>query len=603
MTEAISKREIDLECILSTIDFYSQVLSLEQLFSYGYRHFHEITGLSRSALFTLEEGVYVLKDAIGYEVKNDFYPQSSLTNKIATLCGRILCENKDQYFKKEFLLKYNAEIIIPLIVKDALIGFIVTEKTYNKDIQHQDLSYLEGIKSLFNMSLSNAIDRENYEGLKTDLDKKIYNLMLVNQCTRLIMAERNLDNLYSLCIDVVRELTASSVTTFGLYDDLKKSIVVKGHVDILNPGRKIIKEFKMKENKLKPGKTIFHLKRDRDVLMDILENVDALDYISAEYIVFIAQNEILGFVTVGKPVNGHFYDSITLNQIESISKSIYISMKNAIYINEINTGKEKIEAQIKGMKKLSLMIKNINSCNSIEEICDITLETLRLGYKCYRGFIIIKNKENNIIKTLGYKKDSEIKFLERFDLNEESIHYSHGSSDISTYFDISDYNGDENCLIICPVKLNDFSIYGENIFGHIVITGIKDSVDEKNMLIVETISNSIAPIIGHIKERERAKEDMIRDERRIFHKAVSDFALMKIQYEIDFKVYYKILNRVPFSNIDFRNYRYENMFCYDNVILVIDDGCEDINEIDFDGFVYGDTGCEVEANIINKILI
>lgn len=603
MTEVLSKKHESLDYSLSGIEFYSQVLSVEQLFSYGYRHFHKITGLKKSAIFALMEEGYVLRECIGYDIKKDFYPSDSKLEEIATLCGTILCENKNQYFKEDFLKKYNAELVIPLIVKDTLAGFILTKTLVDTYSEKYNFEYIEGMKNLFNMSLSNAYDRESFDFLKADIDKKVYNLILVNHCTRLIMAERSLDRLYALCIDVIRELTSSSVTTFGIYDNLKGYGVIKGYVDILYSDKKAIREFKMKKGRLVNEKTIYNVKKDKELLSEIIEDTKALESLDAEYIVFIAQEEILGFVTIGVPVNELPYDFLILNQVESIAKSIYIAMKNAIYIKEINQSREKIENQIKGMKKLNLMIKNINSCSTIDEIYDITLETLRLGYKVRRGFILIKTKESYQIKTIGYKSDDQINLMPEFNIEEESIYFSHGSENINKHFDIEDYNGDENCIIICPIKTEELSSKKENIFGYIVITQMEDSVDEKNVLILETISNSISPIIKQMKDKEKKTEVMIEDPRLMFHNAIEEFAFMKKEYDMNFKVYYKINKPIPFTSFNLEGYDYEYTYYYDNVILVIALDDEDMTKGDFDGFVLGESGSEIEKNIIKNISI
>ncbi len=53
------------------------------------------------------------------------------------------------------------------------------------------------------------------------LDKKIFNLFFINHCSRTLLSELNLEKIYMLCIDIIRELTASSVTSFGLYEDAR----------------------------------------------------------------------------------------------------------------------------------------------------------------------------------------------------------------------------------------------------------------------------------------------------------------------------------------------------------------------------------------------
>ena len=118
-----------MEKILTSVDYFSQFLSLEQILSYGYEFFHDTLGLKASAIYYLDDDTYKLVSKIvdDYDIKLKEHKKNDKINNIATLYGRILYENFQKYFDEDFVDYFDPELIIPLIVKDKLYGFIISD--------------------------------------------------------------------------------------------------------------------------------------------------------------------------------------------------------------------------------------------------------------------------------------------------------------------------------------------------------------------------------------------------------------------------------------------------------------------------------------------
>ena len=106
-----------MEKILTSVDYFSQFLSLEQILSYGYEFFHDTLGLKASAIYYLDDDTYKLVSQIGYDydIKLKEHKKNDKINNIATLYGRILYENFQKYFDEDFVDYFDPENYISII--------------------------------------------------------------------------------------------------------------------------------------------------------------------------------------------------------------------------------------------------------------------------------------------------------------------------------------------------------------------------------------------------------------------------------------------------------------------------------------------------------
>ena len=103
-----------MEKILTSVDYFSQFLSLEQILSYGYEFFHDTLGLKASAIYYLDDDTYKLVSQIGYDydIKLKEHKKNDKINNIATLYGRILYENFQKYFDEDFVDYFDPELML-----------------------------------------------------------------------------------------------------------------------------------------------------------------------------------------------------------------------------------------------------------------------------------------------------------------------------------------------------------------------------------------------------------------------------------------------------------------------------------------------------------
>ncbi|BEP28621.1 hypothetical protein [Helicovermis profundi] len=590
--------------VLTTIDFFSQILSFEQIISYGYEFFHSTLNLDKSLLYVKYSNKYLMKKSIGYTNYISEYDYSMKLKSIATLYGRIMYKDFDKYFEENFYKHYNTEVIIPIIVRDELIGFIISNGFKDKNNVHISKEYNEGMKNLLNLALTIALDTDKNTKLKKELDKKIFNLFFVNQSTKMIMAELDLSKLYSLCIDIIRELTSSSITSFGLYDELRKKIVIKGYSDIVN-FKKYYSEIDLISKNATNLKIIYNLDTDRDELSKIFVDVSEFDRLSAKYVILLIKNDILGFVTVGEPVNGKKYEDDTLVQIESMAKSIYISITNALYFNKIAFQKEIIEKQLNDIKNLNRMVKNINSCSDMNELCEIAIETINIGYDVSKAFILVNvGNQFNVVSKIGYEKNTKIIVNDEFiSLNTEESYVEYDNTKYEDFFDIScgGNRPDSNCLLISPIKINSFDIFNNNIYGYIVVTETYSLLNNNQMIIVDSISNSIAPLLKQFLTVNQIKKTMVEDSKIKFLKTLDNYFDSKNNYFMDFKLYYKVILSKPFEKTNLDMYSNYEFWYFDNTVLFLNYNDEEIDENLFDGCVSGDDLEEIKENLSIEI--
>ena len=60
--------------------------------------------------------------------------------------------------------------------------------------------------------------------INESLDEKIFNLFAINQSSKALLSQLDLDSLYGLAVDVFSELTQSSATGFVLFDEKAKNM-------------------------------------------------------------------------------------------------------------------------------------------------------------------------------------------------------------------------------------------------------------------------------------------------------------------------------------------------------------------------------------------
>ncbi len=75
---------------------------------------------------------------------------------IATLFGRIITHDFDSYFQEDFIESFNLKMVIPLIVKDRLVGFIASDGKEEGVFSEDEMQVAGAMMQLMNTAYGNA---------------------------------------------------------------------------------------------------------------------------------------------------------------------------------------------------------------------------------------------------------------------------------------------------------------------------------------------------------------------------------------------------------------------------------------------------------------
>lgn len=574
------------EALLYAINFFTQSFGTNPIIKNAFDFSNEILTLYSSALFLKENDSFIMKAEQNYDIKEYSIGGTEKLKNLALFHGDIVKSSFEEYFTEDEIDTFKPKLMIPLIERDKIIGFIISKGKVIGELNTDDYIVASALMRLVNKSLECTTVLKELEDKNKELDLQIFNLFFINQTTKTLLSELDIEALYTLCTDIIGEVTCSTITTFGLYDEIRDKIVIKGYRDIFTFQNQY-GEFELNETTYNRSDVILHIQRDRDIIKSIFKNWEEFEKFDAEYIILIVKEKILGFVTISTPVNDREYNKLMFELIESLSSTIYISLTNARLFRTINEQKKTIEKKYTVLNKLNKLLKGINNSSDIMELSSRVMRTLSIGFSIEKAFIALRDNDKfSIMKSIGC--DIEDLTLERTaawnEIHDREITYEYTAEAGLKYLsdDILEKIGESNCSIISPIKVNEFSFDGEsNIVGYIVVLKTRQSLSQDEVLLIDTISNSIAPIIKQMNLVAEIKEEYRPDNEKILLKRIEEMLENKKKYNIDFGIYYKSILKKPFEQIDLTLFSEFDYIYIDNYVFVISE--EELQTDIFDG--------------------
>lgn len=531
----------DYDKIIKAIDFFSQELHEEQFSRYGYPFLHDLLNLKKSAFYMVKdfknvESPYLLTHKINSTIDFEIISNSKQLKNLAVFHGRYLDDNFDQYFPKGLLDQTAINLIIPIINKSVLYGFIISEDHLPYEGR---LDYLSVINTVINMSFSYIVNHQILEERSTALRSEVYNLNMLTHLIAEIVSEKNLDNLYDLCIDSVRELTASSYTTLVFYDEILGKYATKASKDIVEQ-ENLMLSYELNNKAVEITEKIYDVTVDFEKLDKIFVNAEQFRRINAKHVLMMFDDRFKGFITIGKPVNGSKLDASVLYKINTIAHFILIAIKNANYIAKIERQNSLIESQLKTMKNLNEALNIINTCETSDELIDVVMTTLDIQFDIENYFFI---KKEVLGTSMLFKKGNyEELIIDLKQLPSDFEYYYHVDS-IPNVLNIHS-NGD-NCLIVAPIKIKESEEV--TIYGYLIITKVREKLEEYQLTAIKTISQLISPVIKSFIKTEAVEKNYLINEEVLFLSKVKEALHAKKEYNLNFFIQYKKANQKPFQ--------------------------------------------------------
>lgn len=559
----------DYDKIIKAIDFFSQDLHEEQFSRYGYPFLHDLLNLKKSAFYMVkdfknEESPFILTHKINSTVGLEIINNSKQLKNLAVFHGRYLDSNFDQYFPKSLLDQVAINLIIPIINKSVLYGFIISEDHLSYEGRRD---YLSVINTVINMSFSYIVNHQILEERSTALRSEVYNLNMLTHLIAEIVSEKNLNNLYDLCIDSVRELTASAYTTVVFYDEILGKYATKASRDIIEH-ENLMLSYELNNKAIEITEKIYDVEVDFEKLDEIFVNAEHFRRINAKYILMMFDDRFQGFITIGKPVNGSKLDESTLYKINTIAQFILIAIKNANYIAKIERQNSLIESQLKTMKNLNEALNIINTCETSDELIDVVMTTLDIQFDVENYFFIKKEVAGT---SMLYKKGDYEELIIDLKKLPSNFEYYYNVDLIPKLLNI-DSDG-HNCLIVAPIRIKESQEI--RIYGYLIITKVKEKLEAYQLTAIKTISQLISPVIKSFIKIKSIEKDFLINKEALFLSKVNEALRVKKEYDLNFFIQYKKITENPFQE---KREKIPNSYIFKNYCFKIIYDQKSVNE-------------------------
>jgi len=534
--------------LISAIEFFSGRFDVLQIIEYANEFAVKLLPVGKSIIWAK-----VNDDKYSPMIQNGFasdfiFEHTDAHDQIVHFhAGLLYAGDIKRYFSEE-LVEMNLDFAIPLIMDKGLYGILGIKLSEDVEVAPDDIIIAEALMNLYATALTNYKGYKDLESIKVKLDEKIFNLFAINQSTKALLSEKNLDNLYTLSIGVFAELTQSAFTTFFMFDERSEAFKLKSARHV----------FDIKKNSMEM--TLFLNTSDGSelpILIDTTKEKDivafnhffyngneVMDLINPKYIVILKKyNQVVGFVTLGEKVNGKSYDQSIFELIESMASSTYIAIINAMYIERINSQKEQINNQLGELIRLNVLMKNINRATDCEQVNQLVIQTLEIKFGITMAFISGWDEERKIFdirNNINIEKGPlAIPYKEAYKpllLGENLIVYDEEEV-ISLFEDSigSKFKERPSGLLMLPIYFEDVENDSEiNLLGAIGILSATDEIiaSEENMIKFEAITTHLAPVIYQLHSMEIIKRTYRKDYVNIFKEEL----VIQIAESIDFQL-------------------------------------------------------------------
>lgn len=548
--------------LMEAIDFFSNRLSFEQIVSSAFEFVNELLTVSKSVMYILGENEYIPAEKKGLEEAPARVPCTAKLESFAVFCGAVLSDRVklEEYFSSDFLKDCQVQIMIPLIAETTLQGFILLTEKSRGDFVADDTVICDALMRIFISALENHNRLVKLQQANSELDEKIFNLFAINESSKILLSEHDMQALYGLSLDVFSELTQSSRTSFFLYDESAEKYMLKAYKDIYH-SRIDMETVSLTLNRDKPIRPVKFLidtgnPSDAEYFNDLFtEGMESLSFSNPLFIVLLLKGtEVLGLVTLSATVSGLPYKSGVFELVESLASYTYIAISNAILLDRLDQHKKLLEEKLDRLLSLNRLMKNVNSADNRETLQELVMRTLEVSFgveKC--AFALFQPATQSLVVSccagMAVQNRSIImnERLERLckgsivlETNEEEVyHYIGREMDLAV--------GEKSGFLAVPVVLEKYEL---QFMGALLLFKMRSGLlsDEENLIVMETIANLSAPLLANfIKlEYERGtlavnhREEFLREmERQADECLALDTPLEVIHIETHFPLFEK----------------------------------------------------------------
>ena len=224
------------------------------------------------------------------------------------------------------------KLVFPMRIKDHFVGLLIlTEKKNGEPYVKSDLELFQAIVGLASTSINNAMLFERSEETKNELDHKVFNLMTLQQASKVLSSTLNLEELINISIDMFLETVWANKGILMLASDDSPDLEVKAFKGITIEEVEALKKDPAESWVMttieKEKKPIFAQELSRKSYQSYTALNKELPF--AVYVPMLKEGELYGMVKVGPKINGEPFSDNDLEFFETLASQAVISFENA----------------------------------------------------------------------------------------------------------------------------------------------------------------------------------------------------------------------------------------------------------------------------------
>jgi diguanylate cyclase (GGDEF)-like protein len=218
-------------------------------------------------------------------------------------------------------------------IKDHFVGMVVLGGFKNTSpLSEADLQLVQALVGLAGTAINNAMLYERSETTKNELDRKVFNLMTLQQSGKILSSTLNLDELIQISIDMFLETIWANRGILMLISEDRSELVVKAC--------KGVEEDELKRLEKDPAEAWAMTtlqKEKRAILAQEMTKASSFQSYSAVnrdlpfavYVPLLKEDEVYGVIKVGAKINSEPFTESDLEFLSTLSSQAVIAFENA----------------------------------------------------------------------------------------------------------------------------------------------------------------------------------------------------------------------------------------------------------------------------------
>lgn len=547
------------EGLLLAIEFFTQRFHLNQLSEFSFEFVNEILTLNASALFIRDGERFVMRQKRLYADKEYFIPYTGKLRRMVTFHGRTVRNDFTAFFEQREVDHFQMNWAMPLMIDDELHGFIVSNGKIMGQFTDEDIVMSDTLMRLINNSMENSQHFADLQQSNHKLDQKIFNLFAIHHSTKALLSEVTLHRLHEIATDVFSEVSSSQITSFGVVDPITGRLRITGYRNV-SSYETYHGDFEL-HTQAYNGPIVLHMERDQERIQALFVSSEQLRDLEAEYIILIVKDHIIGMVTLSRPVNDRVYDESTFELIESLATSTFIAISNAMLFQEVHRQRESAENKLKLLTTLNKLVRNLNECTTSEELCYFTLKTLQVSFGVRKALICLRFGDHYVVAdTIGWEADPKGRTVFPLPLPEwleacidgETL-FDYMADGAARFFskEVLQWMGAGNCAVLAPLTVGNRIVLAEDPYpkGFLIVLEAASSLTEEEVLLIDTVAKSIAPVLHQMIITRSVREQYKLDQRQAFVQSLQQHIQSWEQYRMGFFLHYQAYRMPPFAGL------------------------------------------------------